>query len=86
MMKNFMELSKKFLKMAFVAACFVVGALAFRSHGEDTIGSVEFGYAQQMCVSFDGLRTVTTRDRKANAVVILARCANDTVVTREVTL
>lgn len=86
MMKNIAEMSKRFLKMAFVAACFVGGALAFQSYGEDTIGSVEFGYAQQMCASFDGLRTVTTKNRKANSVVIKARCANDTLVTREVTL
>jgi hypothetical protein len=57
-----------------------------RFYGSDTMGVVEFSHAQQMCLSFDGLMMVTTRSRATDSVLIEARCSNETLVVKRVSL
>lgn len=72
-----------------VVLVMVFAALAFAMYtvnDRDTIGAVEFSHAQQMCLGFDGLQTLTTSARRAGSILIEAHCANDTLVTKRVSL
>ena len=57
-----------------------------RTYGSESMGVVEFSHAQQMCLSFDGLLVATTRARTTDSVLIEARCSNETVVVKRVSL
>lgn len=70
------------LVMVFAALAFVM----YTVNDRDTIGSVEFSHAQQMCLGFDGLQSLTTSARRADSILLEARCSNDTLVTKRVSL